>query len=675
MGNDNDLQKCTKCSLSFGDKGDYLQHQLSFHQKSRKRRRNSKPVEDGALTKDGKYICQFCSKIFDERTRYVSHTEAHVRYQGLDNDEKDFGTAPVAIEGPSMVETLRNEKNHKVEMHSMVEIPKNEQTARIEVPASNEKSIKESVYGVQAHPSAESSKNGTVFVQTPPSIENPITDKDPQIDRASAIQNLSSIKILEDAVSPPFIEETNSNKSVPLPALTLIKNPNKIQSTLAKAPPIENPENGNKSEASEIHSIENPENDRKLEATEIQVSSSSKNPKSSTEPIDMLLEDGSIEMSEDKSLEGNNNGNGLTGSRVEEAVCGLLDNISGSSVALSGQVYQDGSGTDGKTPLRFDHSNSSQGCSPVTPDKDSEVENNMENERDAENLVMNHAVLNSETKEIETSQVLNHAEAEPKNGIFDSTFANANTCSLEANQQACPDIETFDLNNYDIVDDGPRPEDIISATHRMLFENDTGAMSDENSFMDCDYVSEPKEVELAERPVTFSELLANANAHANAPLAEPSQTCQESESLDLNNNTSDKIDNNEVEFEADKLATRNTTSSQTILTTTPTMDYNSDLFASCFSANMNEPNGVRGFDINSRDSLLEEWEKRNTGLETRYQNNPSECEDIVSGGTGRNFMEMMTMQENLEGYTSLVQSASTIPVANMMQDKVTTVSF
>jgi hypothetical protein len=628
-------------------------------------------------------MCQFCSKIFDGRTCYVSHMEVHVRYQGLDTDEKDFGIAP---ENPSIVETLRNEKNHKVEMDSKVEISKNEQTVRTEVPASNEKSTKESVYAIQAHPSAESSKNGTVFVQTPDSIENPITNKidgiqapplikNPKIDKAVAIQSSSLIKIPEDsksfpAVLPPLIEETNNNKSVSMPSLISIKNPDKLQTFIVKALPIENPENDNKSEALEINSIENPENDSKPEATEIQVSSSSENLKCNTGPINTLLEYGSVEMLEDKSLEGKNNGNGLISSEVEEAVCGPLDNSSGASVALSGQLYQDGSGTDGKTPLRFDYSNLSQGCSPVTPDKDSEVENNMENEHGADNLVMNHAMVNSKTKEVETGEVLNQAEAEPKNGLFDSTFTNANTCSLEANQQSCPDIETFDLNNYDIVDDGSKSEDIISATHRMLFENDTGAMSDENSFMDCDSDSEPKEVELADSPVTFSQLLANANVHANAPLAETSQTCQESESLDLNNNTSDKIDNNEVEFVADKLATSNTTPSQTILTATPTMDYNSDLFASCFSANMNEPNGVGGFDINSRDSLLEEWEKPNTVLETRFQNNPSECEGIVSGGMGHNFIEMMTMRENLEGYTSLVQSASTIPVANMMEDKV-----
>lgn len=687
MGNDNGPQECTKCNLSFGDKGEYLQHQLSFHQKSRKRRRNNKPIEDGALMKDGKYMCQFCNKTFDDRTRYVGHMGAHVRYQGLDTDENIFGAAHVAIEGPAMVEALKNEKNPKVEKDSVVEVPKNEQTVRIEVPASNAKPRKETIHPSQVHASAENSKNDMVYaIQTPPSTENPITDKidglqsppsvkDPKIDRTMAIQSPSLIKIPEDGkaptILPPSIEETKNNYYVSTPAPTSIENHDNIQTSVAKAPPFENPANENKSEASEIHSIENLENGRKPEATEIQVSSSIENLKNDTEPITLLPEeDRSVEMSEDKSLEGHNKKD-LTSSKVEEAVCGPLENSSGASVALSGQAYQDGSATDGKTPLRFDHSNLSQSCSPVTPDKDSKVENNMENERGTDNLAMNHEVVNSKTKEVEISEVLNHGEAERKNGIFDSTFADASTCSLEASQQACPDIETFDLNNYDIVDDGSKPEDIISATHRMLFENDTGAMSDETSFMECDSVSEPKEAELAERPVTFSELLANANAHANATLAETNQPCQQSESLDLNNNTSDRIDNNEVEYEADKLATSNTTPSQTILTTTPTMDYNSDLFASCFPTNMNEPNGVSGFDINSRDSLLEEWEKPDTGIETRFQNNPSGCEDIVSGGTGHNFMEMMTMQENLGGYTPLVQSASTIPVGNMMQDKVT----
>lgn len=677
-GINNGTQECTKCNLSFGDKGEYLQHQLSFHQKSRKRRRNSEPVEDGALMKDGKYVCQFCNKTFDERTRYVSHMGAHVRYQGLNTDENNFGTAPIAIEGPPMVKTLENEKD-----------PHNDHVVRIEVLPSIEKITKERTIAIQVHPSAENSKNDKVFaIQTPPPIENPITDqingiqaqpliKDPKIDSTVVNQSSSLTKFPEDgkapAILPPLIEERKNDKSVSESAPISIENPDNIQTFVAKVPPVENPEKDKKSEASEIQflpSIDNPENDIKPEAAIIEASSSIENPENHTEPITMLLEkDGRVEMSEHKSFEGNK-GDGLTDPKVEQAVCGPLGSISGASVALSGEVYQDENATDGNIPLMFDKSNSSRSCSPVTSEKDSEVENNMENEHDTNNLAMIHEAGSSKTREVEASEALNHVEVEPNSGIFDSTFANAGTCLLEASQQACPDIETFDLNNYDIDDDGSKPEDIISATHRMLFENDNGAMSDETSFMDCDSVGEPKEVELTERPFTFSELLANANAHANAPLAETNQTCQESESLDLNNNTSDRIDNDEIEYEVDKLANSNTTPSQTILTNTPTVDYNSDLFASCFSDNVNEPNGS-GFDINSRDSLLEEWEKPDTGLETRFQNNPSGCEDIVSGGTGHNFMEMMTMQENLEGYTSLVQSASTIPVANMMQDKVT----
>ncbi|KAJ4799657.1 Methyl-CpG-binding domain-containing protein 8 [Rhynchospora pubera] len=689
MESDNGPKECTNCNLSFGDKGEYLQHQLSFHQKSRKRRRNSESIEDGTFMKDGKYVCRFCDKIFDERTRYLGHMEAHVKYQGLSPDENTFKSASIAIEGPPLIGALKNEKTSIIEANSGVVNPENEQAVPIESPSSVEKSKDERIHSVQPLP-VENSKNDKTFpIETLPTVENPTTNNtngiqappligDPKIDRIVPIQSPTLIKNPEEikipSTLPPSIEVPKSDISVSMLAPTSEKNPDNF---VSKAPPIVNPENDNKSESSEIPLLPsngNSKDDRKPETAAIHVLSTIEGPKNDTEPITMLLEkDGSVEMSEDKSLEGYTD-NGASSSKVEEAVCGFLDNISGAGDALSGDVYQNGNATDNRPPFVYDHSNSSPSCSPESPDKDSEVENNMEKEHPS--LSMNHEVAISKSKEAETSEVLNHVEVAPKNGIFDSTFANASTCSGEDSQQACPDIETFDLNNYDIVDDGSKPEDIISATHRMLFENDTGAMSDETSFMDCDSVGEPKEVELAERPVTFSELLANANAHANASLAETSQTCQESESLDLNNNTSDRIDNNEIDYEADKLATSNTTSTHTILTTTPTMDYNSDIFASCFSANMNEPNGVSGFDINTRDSLLEEWEKQDTGLENRFQNNnPSRCEDIVSGGTGHNFMEMMTMQDNLEGYTSLMQSACSIPVANMMQDKLNNVGY
>ncbi|XP_038990167.1 uncharacterized protein LOC103707977 isoform X1 [Phoenix dactylifera] len=77
------ILECHACNLTFGDKDTYLRHQLSFHQRSAKRRRLGKSIGNGVIVKDGKYECQFCHKTFSERHRYNGHIGAHVRYQGL----------------------------------------------------------------------------------------------------------------------------------------------------------------------------------------------------------------------------------------------------------------------------------------------------------------------------------------------------------------------------------------------------------------------------------------------------------------------------------------------------------------------------------------------------------------------------------------------------------------
>ncbi|KAF6148709.1 hypothetical protein GIB67_019317 [Kingdonia uniflora] len=87
MGADNladveirDLLECSKCNTSFDEKDAYLEHLLtSCHQKNAKRSRLGTSVCDGVIIKDGKFECQFCHKIFDERHRYNGHVGVHVR--------------------------------------------------------------------------------------------------------------------------------------------------------------------------------------------------------------------------------------------------------------------------------------------------------------------------------------------------------------------------------------------------------------------------------------------------------------------------------------------------------------------------------------------------------------------------------------------------------------------
>ncbi|CAN0880090.1 Methyl-CpG-binding domain-containing protein 8 [Linum grandiflorum] len=74
-----DLFECGKCNMTFGEKDLYLNHLLSYHQKTTRRFRLGSSVGDGVIVKDGKYECQFCHKVFHERRRYNGHVGVHVR--------------------------------------------------------------------------------------------------------------------------------------------------------------------------------------------------------------------------------------------------------------------------------------------------------------------------------------------------------------------------------------------------------------------------------------------------------------------------------------------------------------------------------------------------------------------------------------------------------------------
>lgn len=65
--------------MTFDEKGTYLEHLLSFHQRTTRRYRLGSSVGDGVIVKDGKFECQFCHKVFHERRRYNGHVGIHVR--------------------------------------------------------------------------------------------------------------------------------------------------------------------------------------------------------------------------------------------------------------------------------------------------------------------------------------------------------------------------------------------------------------------------------------------------------------------------------------------------------------------------------------------------------------------------------------------------------------------
>ncbi|GFP98707.1 methyl-cpg-binding domain-containing protein 8 [Phtheirospermum japonicum] len=82
-----DIFECFKCNLTFDEKNLYLQHLFSFHQKTTKRYKFGTPVGEGVIIRDGKFECQFCHKVFDERRSYNGHVGVHVRNAGKESNE------------------------------------------------------------------------------------------------------------------------------------------------------------------------------------------------------------------------------------------------------------------------------------------------------------------------------------------------------------------------------------------------------------------------------------------------------------------------------------------------------------------------------------------------------------------------------------------------------------
>ena len=74
-----DLYQCHPCNVSFDVKDTYLQHLMSSHQRTTRKYRLGSSVGAGVIIRDGKYECQFCRKVFEERRRYLGHVGNHVR--------------------------------------------------------------------------------------------------------------------------------------------------------------------------------------------------------------------------------------------------------------------------------------------------------------------------------------------------------------------------------------------------------------------------------------------------------------------------------------------------------------------------------------------------------------------------------------------------------------------
>ncbi|XP_017971090.1 PREDICTED: uncharacterized protein LOC18608269 isoform X1 [Theobroma cacao] len=117
-----DLFECHKCNMTFDEKDAYLQHLLSFHQRTTRRYRLGSSVGDGVILRDGKFECQFCHKVFHERRRYNGHVGIHVRnyVRGIE-DSPGLLTLPRRTE----VATKQESAPRISKMDALIEIAQN----------------------------------------------------------------------------------------------------------------------------------------------------------------------------------------------------------------------------------------------------------------------------------------------------------------------------------------------------------------------------------------------------------------------------------------------------------------------------------------------------------------------------------------------------------------------
>ncbi|KAL9174538.1 hypothetical protein ABFS82_02G058700 [Erythranthe guttata] len=115
-----DIFECFKCKVTFDEKDSYLQHLFSVHQKTTKRYKIGTPVGEGVIIKDGKYECQFCHKVFDERRSYNGHVGIHVRNSVKNSNELAIITVDVQKDAESQLQEVVPLRSSK--MDALVEI-------------------------------------------------------------------------------------------------------------------------------------------------------------------------------------------------------------------------------------------------------------------------------------------------------------------------------------------------------------------------------------------------------------------------------------------------------------------------------------------------------------------------------------------------------------------------
>ncbi|KAG4162432.1 hypothetical protein ERO13_D01G114901v2 [Gossypium hirsutum] len=123
--------KCHKCTMTFNLQDDFICHLLSSHKGSAMSSGHGTPANEEVKIKNGKYECQFCHQLFEERNCYSSHLGIHMENNmkkvegsvGEQNTVQPLNSAGSNEIGPgfrcsesnenALVETFTDKYNHE----------------------------------------------------------------------------------------------------------------------------------------------------------------------------------------------------------------------------------------------------------------------------------------------------------------------------------------------------------------------------------------------------------------------------------------------------------------------------------------------------------------------------------------------------------------------------------
>jgi len=230
--------KCSKCELKFSDLSNFMAHSTVHHAQKVKKTSTSKSIVDGVIIANGKYECQICHKVFNERNRYTGHVGVHVRNaKRLHDPPSEISSASKADIHPpeTFGNKLIDDTNVDFTMTTSVTKPCDQQEQNGNMALGKDDANIDSTMATSiTKPCDQQEQNGNMFSETKPDSSSPsgendftssrdegilstldISTKD-EIDFNSETQKLDSLKGFEEfqmeyTHSPKFAFQTGQD--------------------------------------------------------------------------------------------------------------------------------------------------------------------------------------------------------------------------------------------------------------------------------------------------------------------------------------------------------------------------------------------------------------------------------------------------------------------------------